>query len=199
MPPIGPLRGRAALTLTALTASATIVTPGAAYAAESGTKSLHLRKGLTLTIPTSWKVYEFRKDWLRVVTGSCARPGRRSWGFREPDCDSFRVMGPDAIQVGNELFRAYTPDSPFYPTTDVGPCPFGKGLQLVGYPLRIKGLRQIGPGHRADYRNWKGRCADHRDRYFTQREWFLPVSKTLIIDQWDTPGLSGILKAATWR
>ncbi|MDP9847424.1 hypothetical protein [Streptosporangium lutulentum] len=181
----GLLRGRAALTLTA----------------EPGTKSLHLRKGLTLTIPVSWKVYEFEKDWLRILTGSRARPGTSGWGFREPDCESFWVMGPRAIKVGDELFRSYTTDRPFYPSTDVRPCPidFGKDMQLIGYTLASKGLRQIGPGHKADYRNWKGRCANHKVRYFSRREWFLPISKVLIIDQWNTPGLSGILKKATWR
>ncbi|MEU7988980.1 hypothetical protein AB0B56_29360 [Streptosporangium canum] len=194
----GPLRGLAALTLTAVTASTMITTPVAAFAAESGTKSLHLRKGLTLTIPKSWKVYKVEKDWLRVVTGSCARPGASGFGFREPECDSFWVMGPEAIKKGDEFFNAYTPDRPFYPSTDVPPCPFDKDLSLIGYTLASKGLRQIGPGRKAYYRNWSGKCANHKVKYFNQREWFLPKSKILIIDQWNTPGLSTILKNATW-
>jgi hypothetical protein len=175
----------------------------AGAAAGSGTKPLHLRKGLTLQIPSSWKVYQVDKDWLRVVTGRCARPDKKGWGFREPECRSFWVMGPKAIKVGHELFQAYTPDGPFYPATDVGPCPYDKKLWLGQMTLAKKGLRQVGPGHKAHYRDWRGACVStstHKVKgHFHQREWFLPTSKILIIDQWKTPALPGILKNATWN
>jgi hypothetical protein len=137
-----------------------LATPAAAFATESGTKPLHIRKALTLTIPKAWKVYEFEKDWLRVVTGSCARPGASGFGFREPECDSFWVMGHKAIRVGDEYFNAYTPDSPFYPSTDVVPCPFDKDLWLGRMILAGKGLRQIGPVHKAYYAS--GSCRSRR-------------------------------------
>jgi hypothetical protein len=34
---------------------------------------------------------------------------------------------------------------------------------------------------------------------FTQREWFLPSSQILVIDQTDTPGLPGLLNHASWH
>jgi len=38
-----------------------------------------------------------------------------------------------------------------------------------------------------------------RAEKLTQREWYLPQSKILVIDQWATPGLATILKNATWN
>jgi hypothetical protein len=167
------------------------------------TKLLHLRKGLTLTVPKSWKVYEQDKDWLRVVTGPCPTLGTDMFGFRDSGCHSFWVMGPKAIKMGHEFFHAYTPAGPFYPASDIGPCPFDKRLWLGHMSLSDKGLRQVGPGHKADYRKWSARCVTKTTYkpkgHFTQREWFLPASKILVIDRWDTPELSGILTRATWR
>ncbi|GIH69877.1 hypothetical protein [Sphaerimonospora thailandensis] len=61
-----------------------------------------------------------------------------------------------------------------------------------------------GPGHKAYYREWRGQCVGMKPpnkvkTRFYQREWFLPTSKILVVDQWNTPGLSGILKSAAWR
>ncbi|MCT9935281.1 hypothetical protein N5079_34270 [Planotetraspora sp. A-T 1434] len=200
-------------TLTAAIAGLALLTaPAAAFASDSATsttsmsatstKPLHLRKGLTLTIPKSWKVYEQYKDWLRVVTGKCASLGTELFGFRDSGCHSFWVMGPKAIKVGHEFFNAYTPDGPFYPATDVGPCPYDEHLYMGQSKLAAKGLRQIGPGHKAYYRKWAGTCVTQTTfkvkGHYNQREWFLPTSKILVIDQWDTPGLTSILKNATW-
>jgi len=178
--------------------------PVTAFASGSAaTKALHLRKGLTLRIPSSWKVDAVRKDWLRVITGSCPTKGTDMYGFRDSGCHSFWIMGPKAIAIGHELFQKYTPDGPFYPATDVGPCPVKKNLVIRRTTLAEKGLRQIGPGHEAYYRDWAGTCGTMtsgkvRARY-NQREWYLPMSKILVIDQWRTPGLSTILKNATWH
>ncbi|WP_204060084.1 hypothetical protein [Microbispora corallina] len=194
-------------TITAAVAGlAVLAAPAAAFASDtaatSGTKQLHLRKGLTLTIPKSWKVYEQDKDWLRVVTGPCPTVGTDMFGFRDSGCHSFWVMGPKAIKVGHELFNAYTPDGAFYPATDVGPCPYDKKLYIGHMTLAAKGLRQIGPGHKAYYRKWAGTCVTTTTfkvkGHYNQREWYLPTSKILVIDQWDDPRLSGILKNATW-
>ncbi|WP_283135079.1 hypothetical protein [Rhizohabitans arisaemae] len=192
---IGPLRRIAPLTLIAVTASILLTTPAVASTVESGTKSLHLRKGLTLTIPKSWKVYRLEYDQVRVVTGSCANP--RKEGFV---CDGFWVYGPKTIEIGNEFFNPYTPGSPFYTSTGVVHCPVKKNASLVGgFKLVGKGLRQIGPGHKADYHNWRTQCYNGKIKRFNQREWYLPISKILIVDQWNTPGLPGILRNATWN
>ncbi|GLW97445.1 hypothetical protein [Microtetraspora sp. NBRC 16547] len=189
--------------LAALAVSAAVSPAAFASGADYGTKTLALRKGLTLSIPSSWKVYKVAKDWTRVVTGSCPTAGTRSFGFRDSGCHSFWVMGPAAIKVGHEHFDPYTPDGPFYPASDVGPCVYDKKLWLGPMTLAGKGLRQVGPGHKAYYRAWSAECVSPKTHkvtgHFTQREWFLPKSKILVIDQWNTPGLPAILKNATWN
>ncbi|MBF8189003.1 hypothetical protein ITP53_25365 [Nonomuraea sp. K274] len=161
---------------------------------------LKLRGGLTLYLPIKWQVHRVSPDWIRVVTGKCAAPGG---GFGTPGCDSFWVLGPKAIKEGNELFRPYTGKRPFYPATDVQRCPTNaKWGQRLG-TARVTGLRQVGPGHKAAYREWKATCVSYssgevKSRY-TQREWYLPTTRILVVDQWNTPGLADALENADWR
>ncbi|MFF4779569.1 hypothetical protein [Microtetraspora fusca] len=191
-----------AMVAAGLAGVAALSLPSAASASAQGTKELRVRAGLTLRIPTTWKVYTVDKDWTRVVTGACPTAGTSRFGFRDSGCRSFWVMGPEAIKVGHEHFDAYTPDEPFYPANDVGPCPYDKKLWLGPMTLADKGLAQVGRGHKAYYRAWSARCVSPKTyknkARFTQREWFLPTSKILFVDQWNTPGLSAILKQATW-
>lgn len=35
--------------------------------------------------------------------------------------------------------------------------------------------------------------------YFQQRDWYLPVSKVLIVDEYSIPTLPQVLAAATWQ
>ncbi|WP_248960465.1 hypothetical protein [Sphaerisporangium perillae] len=173
--------------------------PVSAEATSSSTALLRLRGGLTLEIPGSWRVYG-NADQVRVVTGSCARP---KGSYFEPKCDSFWVMGPEALKTGGEGFRRYDPDQgPFYPASDVPPCPKNpKYGQVIGKAIAV-GYRDIGAAHKASYRVWPGRCVGYVDgkqrSTFSQREWYLPKTKILVVDQWNTPGLAGILKNAVW-
>ncbi|MBO3748948.1 hypothetical protein J5X84_22955 [Streptosporangiaceae bacterium NEAU-GS5] len=160
-----------------------LVVPAAAAQASSS-HGLHFRKGLTLTVPSSWKVAG-KGDWKRVVTGK----------------HSFQVLGPEAIKMGHEIFRPYTPDAPFYPATDVQPCPYDKKLYIGTAGTPVKGLKQVGPGHKAYYRAWPIACTNHSGKvvgHFTQREWYLPASKILIVDRFGTKNLAAILKNASW-
>ncbi|GIH29314.1 hypothetical protein Aph01nite_76240 [Acrocarpospora phusangensis] len=172
-----------------------------APASAATTKPLHLRKGLTLSIPKAWKVFRVSKDWTRVVTGRCPKPT----GFRDSGCRSFWVLGPEAIKVGHEGFSPYEPSRPFYPASDVSPCVYDKNLWTGEFKLAAKGLRQVGPGHKANYREWKAACLKVGQTnstvkgHFYQREWFLPASKILVVDQWRTPALPAILKNAAWN
>ncbi|TDD03385.1 hypothetical protein E1292_21300 [Nonomuraea deserti] len=168
--------------------------------AEAGSaRTLTLRGGLTLRLPATWKVHKVEPGWTRVVTGNCAEP---EGGYGTPGCDSFWILGPKAIEKGDELFRPYTGASAFYPATDVQRCPHnGKWGQRLG-AAGAKGLRKVGPGHRAAYREWKAACVSYsngrvRSRY-VQREWHLPKTGILVVDQWSTPGLSGVLQRARW-
>ncbi|MGC5010330.1 hypothetical protein ACLQ2R_06155 [Streptosporangium sp. DT93] len=194
------------LVVTAPTAVSAAATPGTAavsttadVATVSATRVLRLRAGLTLRLPDTWKVYG-KGDRIQVVTGACARPGA-GWGV--PGCDGFLVLGPAAIKTGNELFRPYTAERPYYPATDVQLCPRDRRWTIRLGAAGVRGLRQVGAGHRAHYREWKATCVPMTGgtvkARFVQREWFLPRSKVLVVDQWNTPGLAGVLRRATWR
>lgn len=190
------LAGAVTLAATA-TASAAVSSAGAAPAAASATRTLSFR-GMNLTIPSGWKVYR-KTDQVKVVTGSCRR---RTAGYFTPKCDAFWLFGPKVLKYGHEGFSAYTPERPFYPASDVEPCPFdGRNGQVLG-KATVSGLRQVGPGHKAEYRSWAGRCVKYgngeQTATFAQREWYLPTSKILVVDVWNTPGLAGTLKHATW-
>ncbi|TKK85060.1 hypothetical protein FDA94_26920 [Herbidospora galbida] len=175
-------------------------------AAAPGTKSVHLRNGLTIRVPATWKVYKVAKDYTRVVTGVCPTVGTRNFGYRDSGCRSFWVFGPAAIRVGHETFNPYDPSRPYSPATDVGPCVYDKKLWMSSFKTKpvVKGYRLVGAGHNAHYREWKGNCVYGPPNYdfagtFTQREWYLPQSKILIVDQWKTPGLATILRKSTWN
>ncbi|MEV8630539.1 hypothetical protein AB0395_02690 [Streptosporangium sp. NPDC051023] len=184
----------AALILSPMTASASTPTSSASA---SATQTLSFR-GMTLRIPSSWEVYR-DTDRVKVVTGACSKP---SAGYFTPKCEAFWIFGPKVIKYGHEGFSAYTPEQPFYPASDVQPCPFnGKDGQVLGKAYAA-GLRPVGRGHKADFRGWLGRCVKNSNgrqtATFYQREWFLPKSRILIVDVWDNSWLVDVLKSATW-
>jgi hypothetical protein len=160
---------------------------------------LKLRNGLTIYIPISWRVHKGADGVVQVVTGRCKKP--QGWGSSE--CDAFYVFGPKYIKIGAEGFGPYTGKNAFYTASDVQPCPFNhKWGEVIG-PKVTRGLRQVGTGHKAVYNVWSAKCvsfssAKVRGR-FTQREWYLPKSRILVVDQWNTPGLADVLKNADWN
>lgn len=193
---------RKMIALTAVAGAAALAAPGAAGAAtadSSATRSLRLRAGLTLEIPATWRVYG-TADRIHVVTGACRNP---RGGFFEPGCRGFWVLGPKALRTGAAGFLPYDPDNgPFYPASDVAPCPADPRYgQVIGKAI-VAGRRKVGVGHRAQYRVWPGRCVSYRNgaqrSTFRQREWYLPKERILVVDQWATPGLATILRNADW-
>ncbi|WP_188197599.1 hypothetical protein [Nonomuraea sp. SYSU D8015] len=184
----------------AAVAAATVLTaafPAPASAAPA--QPLKLRNGLTLYIPIQWEVHRFGADVVQVVTGRCGKP--KGWGT--PECDAFYVLGPSAIKVGAEGWGPYTGKRPYYPASDVQPCPLNKKWGEIIGPKVSRGLRQVGTGHKAAYNAWQARCVPYSSNAtkarFTQREWYLPKSKILVVDQWSTPGLADALKYADWN
>ncbi|NUP03935.1 MAG: hypothetical protein HOW71_32800 [Nonomuraea sp.] len=189
-------RSFAVAAASAATLAAVLAVPAPASAAPA--QELRLRGGLTLYIPIEWRVYRHGGD-VQVVTGRCAKP--RGWPSAE--CDSFYVLGPGSIKRGAEGFGPYTGKNPFYTASDVQPCPFNsKWGEAIG-PKVTRGYRQVGPGHKAAYNAWRATCSSYSSGgvkgRFTQREWFLPKSKILVVDQWSTPGLADTLKYADWK
>lgn len=152
---------------------------------------------LVLRLPSGWHVHSGPgKDSDYVTTGSCDRAAL--------SCPGFRVMGPAQIKNGHEG-KPYNPGSPFYPATDVQPCPANKklGQKLPNTPKR-SGYGQIGE-RRAVYYQWTISCVTRGGKkhevksIFYQWEWYLPQSKLLIVDQWSTSSLGAILKWAKFR
>jgi hypothetical protein len=156
-------------------------------------------RGMTIYIPIEWVAHRFN-DGVAVVTGKC---GKKPDGWRTPECDAFYVLGPSWIKHGAEGFGPYTGKRPFYTSSDVQPCPFNDKWGVNITEDGTKGLRQVGEGHKAAYRAWKATCSSYSSakvyRQFVQREWYLPKSRILIVDQWNTPGLSDALKYADWK
>ncbi|MBG0826484.1 hypothetical protein HS041_01630 [Planomonospora sp. ID67723] len=189
------LAAMAGAAVLAAPAAASASTAGPASEVSSGVKTVSFR-GMHLKVPSGWQVHR-DGDWMLVQTGACETPA-----YFAPKCRGFWILGPKAIKYGKEGFGPYTGEQPFYPASDVQRCPFnGKHGQVIGKPTAL-GLRQVGRGHKAKYVSWFGRCVKYgngeQTATFDQREWFLPTSKVLVVDVWKTPGLSNILKHATW-
>ncbi|MBB2913956.1 hypothetical protein FHS43_005265 [Streptosporangium becharense] len=201
--------------LVALAASSVLAVPAAASAAAgvpvkaptggtssgpsaAGAATLSFR-GMNLKLPAGWRVHR-SGDGAVVTTGSCRRP--------EPfaaNCRSFWVFGPKEfvrVPVGGGHIT-YTGKYQFHPFSGVVPCPFNAGTSwYTTGKATSKGLRPAGPGHKAKYVAWANRCMTNDGKKqtasFTQREWFLPSSKILVVDVWKTPGLENVLGNATW-
>ncbi|GAA2858549.1 hypothetical protein GCM10010517_17010 [Streptosporangium fragile] len=196
--------------LAVLSAAAVLAAPAAASAASgapaagisagpsaSGTTTLSFR-GMNLQIPSTWKVHR-DGDQVVVATGACPEA---SYFINKKPCKGFWLFGPEAIKRGDESFGAYTGKKPFYPSTGVQYCPFNsKSEQHLG-KATARGLRQVGPARKAKYTAWAGTCEDptgnRRTATYTQREWFLPGSKILVVDLWNHKSLPDLLKRATW-
>jgi hypothetical protein len=205
--PTVPFMTKKHLAVVAAAAAAVLVAPSTVSAAEAATGSapaqeLRLRKGLTLYIPIKWVVHRLSGDRIHVVTGPCARP---RGGFLEPGCQGFWIFGPKAIAYGAEGFGPYDAKrGGYYPASDVQKCPKNGMLwrgERVG--AHKKGLRQVGPGHKAYYHEFTTRCVSPKGKRtsvrFTTREWYLPQSRILVVDEWSTKGLATALKYADWK
>lgn len=160
----------------------------------------NLRVGtMTLRIPASWHVVTDGDGGRRHITtgGSCGASG-----YPEADtCHGWWVFGAADIALGNEG-RPYTPDRPFYPRTDSVPCPTDPStFQTTPQAPQEQGFAPVGT-HKGHYRAWAITCISPaggaKTGGFTQREVYLPDSHILILDSWRTPGLTEILRAATW-
>lgn len=188
-----PLALTAALPLSGAPAQSAATKPPARSAV---TKPLTFR-GMTVRIPRDWTVKKVGDSGLRVRTGPCSS--------HAAECPGFLLLGPKGIRWAYEG-RSFEPDYPYHPSTGVQLCvPDKRYYEVTPQRPSVKGTRQIGAGHRASYRLWKVRCvtrvfkpSEPQVRY-TQRTWYLPSSKILIVDQWSTPGLGGLLRRASWR
>jgi hypothetical protein len=173
---------------------------------------------LSLTLPESWQVTRlmeygeaqpafrgsFRVDVPGRCTGNAGNYADRTTAYTLP-CPGFAVLG--STWIDRQDYRSpYEPDQPFHPATDVGHiCPPRPDKYHIARQdaLVKRGLAAIGP-RKAEYREWRMRCFDDQsnaatDLTFVQRVWYLPQSKILIVDEWNTAGLAEIFAQAVWH
>jgi hypothetical protein len=179
---------------------------------EEHTQTVEFR-GMTLELPGEWEV-ERREDTGVPFDGPAVtseaitvtpNPG--------PDCDSpalvatcpqFHLLGPAGIAVGYE-FSPMTENDPFYPRTDVVPCPSPLYVRGPGEVVEEQDLAPIGE-RMAFYRVWEIDClplgeelppgGGSLETFYEQRYWLLPESEILVVDEFTTPGLGEILARA---
>ena len=166
---------------------------------------------LTLRVPGTWRITA--RDALgdyTVSTGSC--PGAAFYAAETGSpCPSFlliRNAGPTPNDPGVSM-QTYVPGTLFWKTsTGVTGCP-GKAptpttwwrFPITERPLS-NGYAPVTAAKTADYTVWRFGCYNPPNApavfYFQQRDWYLPVSRILIVDEYATPGLAQILATATW-
>ncbi|MGI5163568.1 serine/threonine-protein kinase [Spirillospora sp. CA-253888] len=178
---------------------------------------------LRLRVPKEWRKNAYPSSdafWakhekgpeLRVRTeDKCKgkpRPEQSEEDFRLFNCPGFDMLGESYINPHVELRReSYKPDYFFHTGTDpshICPPDPGKYLYVVSAKARKKksGFAPVG-SKRAVYSEWTLVCTPNIDKItetvsFRQRIWYLPESKLLIVDEWETPGLPEILARAQW-
>ncbi|MFI0486139.1 serine/threonine-protein kinase [Actinomadura sp. 9N215] len=131
-------------------------------------------------------------------------------------CPGLHVLGRSFLDNGGSYIAAKYTTSDTYAslfTQDEGmSCPGHESLRAVGVErgARLTANRFAAVGSkRAEYREWTVPCytregpsgygPTRRTRFtYVERHWYLPLSKILIVDVWNTPGLQRILQSAEW-
>ena len=152
---------------------------------------------LTIRLGKGWRAGG-GGDHVEVAT---SRSCRRSAGG--VDCPGFLLLGPTQIAIASEL-SPFDPDKVWHPGAGVEGCPEDRdGLAEVTPAGAAKRATAKVAGKDAVYREWKVACVDARTGKpmagYTPRVWYLKASGILVVDEWSTPGLSGVLAAGRFR
>jgi hypothetical protein len=154
-------------------------------------------RAMTIRLLPGWRATRDAADRVTVASGAACR---RSLGG--VDCPGFLLLGPSQIAIGHEL-GPYRPDRVWHPGAGVEGCPADRDGLVEQTPARPRtaGFARVG-SKRAVYRVWVVPCLDATTLKprgsFRQRVWYLPSSRILVVDEWSTPGLAGVLAAATF-
>ncbi|TDD79952.1 serine/threonine protein kinase [Actinomadura darangshiensis] len=149
-------------------------------------------------------------------TCSKQEPIRASVGPGQVWCPGFHVLGRSFLENASAYIASSYRTSDTYASLFVQDegmsCPGHESLRAVnarlGARLTVNRLAAVG-SKKAEYREWRVPCytRDDVNRYgptdrtrfsYTERLWYLPQSKILIVDVWNTPGLARILEHAEW-
>jgi hypothetical protein len=92
---------------------------------------------------------------------------------------------------------------PWSRSGDVFACATNPTKLIARLPAtpKFQGFASIG-NKKAIYSEWIFSCTSTdgtgEKPSFTERTWWLPTTKLLVVDDWNTPGLAEALKNATW-
>jgi hypothetical protein len=182
--------------------------PGGEKSGEDAPSTL-LLGSLIMRAPANWRVtYSDAKGDYTVSTGSCdddALLGSMG-GSR---CPSFSmIVGAGATAGPVPTDRTYRRDEPYDPSSGPLGCPAkpGAGWQRLGPSNAYhEGFARVAAGA-AYYTVWAFGCgrassdgSTTASFHFEQRDWYLPGSQILIVDEYSIPGLAGVLADATRR
>jgi hypothetical protein len=188
------------------TSSATpgATSPGTTSPGTTGPTTLQLGP-LILRVPGTWHVtYHDAYGDYTVSIGSCA-VNQLMGGEDGSACPSFSLIA-NAGTSGEPAGTSYRLGLVFSMSTGGTGCPArttntGWFRESPGTRLS-SGYAPVTATKTADYTVWQIGCLpdDHPPPafYFQQRDWYLPESDILIVDEYSTPGLAQILATATW-
>jgi hypothetical protein len=154
-------------------------------------------RAMTIRLLPRWRATRDAADRVTVASGAACR---RSLGG--VDCPGFLLLGPSQIAIGHEL-GPYRPERVWHPGAGVEGCPADRDGLVEQTPARPRtaGFAKVG-SKLAVYRVWVVPCLDATtlkpEGSYRQRVWYLPRSGILVVDEWSTPGLAGVLAAATF-
>lgn len=173
----------------------------------------------TISAPVTWKrravpdTYGYGDSYHVTIPGRCSP---NPYHPKEQICPTFDVGYKNTLIP--QLQPTFYPDRPLIDHPhDGGPsgCPADRNLLTGGLSsgaeLVDKTPKTIG-GRRVTYREWKIPCYEKKrmsdDYYdlgartgvsFTERLWYLPDPRLLVVDHHQTPDLAAILDKASWR
>jgi hypothetical protein len=178
-------------------AATTTTTPATTGQAVQVTGARLTFRAMTIRLLPGWRATRDAADRVTVASGGACR--RSAGGV---DCPGFLLLGPSQIAIGHEL-GPYRPERVWHPGTGVEGCPADRDGLVERTPARPRtaGFAKVGT-RQAVYRDWRIVCLDagtlQPESSYRQRVWYLPSSRILVVDEWSTPGLAGVLAAATF-
>jgi hypothetical protein len=196
-PPAGGTAATTTSTTAGTTRPAATTGPGTTGQAVRSTGGRLTFRAMTIRLRPGWRATRDAADRVTVASGAACR---RSLGG--VDCPGFLLLGPSQIAIGHEL-GPYRPERVWHPGAGVEGCPADRDGLVEQTPARPRtaGFAKVG-SRRAVYRVWVVPCLDATtlkpEGSYRQRVWYLPSSRILVVDEWSTPGLAGVLAAATF-
>jgi len=195
--------GRSSFTVRTTGSAGATTSPGHAT---TTTTTLQLGP-LILRVPATWRItYRDAQGDYTVSTGACAGDDLVGAEAGSP-CPAFSLIadaGPTSSPAGDIGTHAYVPGQEYTTSTGATGCPAKPATSwLRDAPVRpySSGYAPVTSTRTADYTVWQFGCyhaAGAPSFYFQQRDWYLPDSRILIVDEYATPGLAQILATATW-